>query len=65
MKKSSSINFIYIGSYLFLIGSIIFTFEAVLEIIKENTFLTVINFLACLLFTIGSWLFLYSSQSED
>lgn len=62
MKKSSSINPVYIGSYLFLIGSGIFTLDAILEIARANSILSIINFLACLLFTIGSLFFLYSSR---
>ncbi len=62
MKNSSSPNLIFIGSLLFLIGSIIFTFEAVLRILNSISILSLGNFIACLFFTIGSFLFLIKAK---
>lgn len=61
MKNRSSINLIYIASFLFLVGSAIFAFEAILEIIKLPSIRTFIHFLACLFFTIGSFMFMHSA----
>ncbi len=61
MKNLSSINLIFIASCLFLVGSTIFTFEAILEIIKLSSIRTFIHFLACLFFTIGSFIFMHSA----
>lgn len=64
MKNFSSLNLIFIGSLLFLIGSTIFTFEAVLRIVDSISILSFANFLACLFFTIGSFLFLLSESGK-
>jgi hypothetical protein len=47
-----------VASSFFLVGSAIFTFEAILEFIRATSVLSLAHFLACLFFTIGSWLFL-------
>ena len=62
MKKFSSVNLIFVASLLFLIGSAIFTFEAILRIINTISVLSFANFLACLCFTIGSFLFLLRAR---
>ena len=62
MKKFSSLNLIFIASLLFLIGSAVFTFEAILRIISSISVLSFAHFLACLFFTIGSFLFLLRAR---
>ncbi len=62
MKNSSSLNLIFIGSLLFLPGSAIFTFEAIVELLKSISVLSFANFLACLFFAIGSFLFLVKAK---
>ncbi len=62
MKNSSSLNLIFLGSLLFLLGSAIFTFEAMLELFNSISVLSFANFLACLFFTIGSFLFLIKAK---
>ncbi|MGL5836395.1 MAG: hypothetical protein ACRC1Z_24685 [Waterburya sp.] len=52
-----------IASSFFLVGSAIFTFEAILEFIRATSILSLGHFLACLFFTIGSWLFLQDAQN--
>ena len=61
MNNFSSINLIFMASFLFLVGSAIFTFEAILEIIRLSSIRTFIHFLACLFFTIGSFIFMYTA----
>lgn len=58
-------NLVFIGSWLFLIGSAIFTFEAILEIIESTSILSVFHFIACLFFTIGSYLFLDNAKTQQ
>ena len=64
MKNLSLFDSIYIASFLFLVGSAIFTFEAMLEILKSASILSLAHFLACLLFTLGSFLFLRNSRKS-
>jgi hypothetical protein len=52
-----------VASSFFLVGSAIFTFEAILEFIRATSILSLGHFLACLFFTIGSWLFLRNAQN--
>jgi hypothetical protein len=49
-------------SWLFLIGSLIFTLDAVMEISKGITFSAVLHVSASILFTIGSVLFMPSDR---
>ena len=58
MKKKSSLNSIFIGSLAFFVGSAIFTFEAILEFMRSTSVESFAHVLACLLFTVGSWLFM-------
>lgn len=62
MKKKSSLNSIFVGSLAFLIGSAIFTFEAILEFMRSTSIESFAYVLACLLFTFGSWLFLENAK---
>ena len=62
MKKKSSFNSIFWGNLAFLVGSAIFTFQAILEFRIATSLESFANVLACLLFTFGSWLFLRSAQ---
>ena len=62
MKNSSSLNLVFLGSLLFLLGSAIFTFEAMLELLNSISVLSFANFLACLFFTLGSLLFLIKAK---
>jgi hypothetical protein len=59
MKNSS----LFVASSFFLVGSAIFTLEATLEIMRANSFLSFAHFLACLFFTVGSWLFLQDAKN--
>jgi hypothetical protein len=52
-----------VASSFFLVGSAIFTFEAILKFIRATSILSLGHFLACLFFTIGSWLFLRNAQN--
>ncbi|MGL4619819.1 hypothetical protein [Chroococcidiopsis sp.] len=47
-----------VASWLFLIGSLMFVFDAILEISKGITVSAVLHFSASLIFTIGSVLFM-------
>ena len=57
-------NSIFIGSCLFLVGSAIFTVEAIQETIALPSIGNFFYLVACLLFTIGSLLFLYSLKAQ-
>jgi hypothetical protein len=54
---------LFVGSCFFLVGSAIFTLEATLEMIRATSFLSFAHFLACLFFTVGSWLFLQDTRN--
>jgi hypothetical protein len=54
---------LFVASWFFLVGSAIFTFEAILEIMRSTSVLSFAHFLACLLFTFGSWLFLQNANN--
>ena len=60
MKFLSVLNSMFIASLLFLVGSVIFTFEAILEIMSSISLLSLFHFLACLFFTVGSYLFMHN-----
>ncbi|NHC34031.1 hypothetical protein [Scytonema millei] len=47
-----------VASWLFLIGSLMFVFDAILEIFKGITVSAVLHFSASIIFTIGSILFM-------
>ncbi|MBD2306358.1 hypothetical protein H6G17_12640 [Chroococcidiopsis sp. FACHB-1243] len=47
-----------VASWLFLIGSLMFVFDAILEISKGVTLSAVLHFSASIIFTIGSILFM-------
>jgi hypothetical protein len=51
-------------SWLFLIGSLIFTLDAVLENLKGVSFSSLLHISASILFTIGSFLFLPNEQPK-
>jgi hypothetical protein len=51
-------------SWLFLIGSLIFTLDAILENIKGVTFSSLLHISASILFTIGSVLFMPSDRQK-
>jgi hypothetical protein len=51
-------------SWLFLIGSLIFTLDAVLENLKGISFSSLLHISASILFTIGSILFLPNEQPK-
>jgi hypothetical protein len=51
-------------SWLFLIGSLIFTLDAVLENLKGVSFSSLLHISASVLFTIGSILFLPNEQKK-
>jgi hypothetical protein len=52
-------------SWLFLIGSLIFTLDAILENIKGVSFSSILHISASILFTIGSVLFMPSDRSNN
>ena len=62
MRNISPIDSIFVASLLFLVGSAIFTFEAILEIMRSTSIMSFAHFLACLFFTIGSFLFLHNAR---
>ncbi|MDJ0690421.1 MAG: hypothetical protein QNJ41_18165 [Xenococcaceae cyanobacterium MO_188.B32] len=62
MNNISPIDSIFVASLLFLVGSAIFTFEAILEIRRSTSIMSFAHFLACLFFTIGSFLFLHNAR---
>jgi hypothetical protein len=51
-------------SWLFLIGSLIFTLDAILEILKGISFSATLHISSSVLFTIGSVLFIPSNQQK-
>jgi hypothetical protein len=51
-------------SWLFLIGSLIFTLDAILENIKGISFSSLLHISASILFTIGSVLFIPTSDRQ-
>ena len=64
MRNLSATNLIFIGSCLFFVGSAIFTFEAVVETIALASIRSFFQLIACLFFTIGSILFIYSTRAR-
>jgi hypothetical protein len=52
-------------SLLFLIGSLIFTLDAILENLKGVSFSSLLHISASVLFTIGSFLFLPNERSKN
>ena len=62
-QRKSYINLAFTASLLFFFGSVIFTIEAVLEAIAVSSLLSLVHFLACLCFSIGSLLFLYDTKN--
>ena len=61
-QRKSDINLVFTASVLFFFGSVVFTIEAVLEVIKVSSLLSLLHFIACLFFTIGSLLFIYDTK---
>ncbi|MDJ0589515.1 MAG: hypothetical protein QNJ72_05890 [Pleurocapsa sp. MO_226.B13] len=61
-QRKSSINIAFIASWLFFLGSAIFTIEAALEAIAVSSLLSFVHFLACLFFSVGSLLFVYDTK---
>ena len=51
-------------SWLFLIGSLIFTLDSILEILREVTFSATLHISASVLFTIGSVLFIPNNKEK-
>lgn len=63
-KSKSKIDRESLVSWLFLIGSIMFTFDAVLENVKGISFSSFLHISASILFTVGSVLFIPSNQPK-
>jgi hypothetical protein len=63
-KIRQNIDMLAFVSWLFLIGSLIFQIDAVLEIIESLSFHAVLHFSAGLLFTIGSVLFVVHDAQQ-
>jgi hypothetical protein len=51
-------------SWLFLIGSLIFTLDSILEILRGISFSAILHISASVLFTIGSVLFIPSNKEK-
>ena len=62
MKFICAFNSLFVASLLFMIGSAIFTFEAILEIMNSISLLSLAHFLACLFFTAGSYIFMHNTK---
>lgn len=63
-KTETNIDSAALVSWLFLLGSLLFVFDAGLEIIEAISLHSIIHLSASLLFTIGSILFLPRNQQQ-
>ncbi|MEO1376218.1 MAG: hypothetical protein AAFW70_18300 [Cyanobacteria bacterium J06635_10] len=63
-KSETKIDNATLVSWLFLLGSLLFVLDAVLEIIEAISLHSIIHMSASLLFTIGSILFLPRNQQQ-
>jgi uncharacterized membrane protein YgdD (TMEM256/DUF423 family) len=54
----------WIGSWLFVIGSFLFTGDASIDAFETCSFRAVVRLLACLLFTVGCFLLMPQAQQE-
>lgn len=61
-RKSSQIDREYLVSWLFLIGSLMFLFDAILELTESISIHGVIHLSASILFTVGSILFIPTNK---
>lgn len=51
-----------LGSYLFFIGSILFTVNPFIDLLKEISFYSISTFIGGILFVIGSFLFILDAK---
>lgn len=58
-------NFLFIGNWLFLLGSLVFTLDTIVEIFEGITLHSIFHIVACLFFTIGCVLFILDAQKSD
>lgn len=58
-------NLLSIGNWLFLLGSLVFTFDTIIEIFEGITLHSIFHIVACLLFTIGCVLFILDAHKSD
>jgi len=63
-KYRSKIDRESLVSWLFLIGSLIFTLDAILENVKGTSFSSLLHISASILFTVGSVLFMPNHQQK-
>jgi tellurite resistance protein TehA-like permease len=54
----------WFGNGLFLVGSLIFTFDASLEVVETCSIRSIIRLCACLSFTVGCFLLMPEPQQE-
>lgn len=55
----------WIGSWLFVFGSVIFTFDASIDAAEVCSFRSFLRLLACLLFVIGCFLLIPEAPQEE
>lgn len=55
----------WIGNWLFVFGSVIFTFDASIDLLEVCTVRASLRLLACLLFTVGCFLLMPREQEGD
>jgi len=55
-------NYTLLGSYLFLIGSLLFAMNNFIDLFKEISFYSISNFCGGILFIIGSYLFILDAK---
>ncbi|PIG90989.1 hypothetical protein [Gloeocapsopsis sp. IPPAS B-1203] len=63
-KSRDKIDRELLVSWLFFVGSIMFTFDAILENVKGVSFSSLLHISASILFTLGSVLFIPSNQQK-
>lgn len=56
-------NYTLLGSYLFLIGSVLFTINSFVDLFKEVSYYSISSFSAAILFVIGSYLFIIDAKN--
>ena len=56
-------NYTLLGSYLFLIGSLLFTINSCVDLFKEVSYYSISSFSGAILFIIGSILFILDAKN--
>jgi hypothetical protein len=57
-------NYTLLGSYLFLIGSVLFAINSFVDLFKEISYYSISSFSAAILFVIGSYLFILDAKNK-